>query len=108
MTTPPAPFEAPWHAQAFALAVALNEAGHFTWADWTERFGQQLELARKHGPLTGGDDYYTAWIACLEAILAENDTAAAKALADWKAAWTDAYLATPHGQPVHPIPPSTG
>ena len=25
-------FAAPWHAEAFALAVHLNEAGHFCWA----------------------------------------------------------------------------
>ena len=28
-------FAAPWHAEVFALAVHLNEAGHFCWAEWS-------------------------------------------------------------------------
>ncbi len=102
---PPAPFDRPWHAQAFALAVALNEAGHFPWTLWAERFGATLSKARATGPLDGSDDYYRAWVATLEGILSETDPKAARALADWKAAWTEAYLSTPHGQPVKPVPP---
>lgn len=39
-------FEAPWHAQLFALTVHLNETGHFVWPDWADRFGATL---RQHG-----------------------------------------------------------
>jgi len=100
--TPPANFEAPWHGQAFALAVALNEAGVFGWPEWTEAFGESLDALRKDQPLNGADDYYTAWIATLERILCDRDVVAAQALAEMKANWTDAFNTTPHGKPVHP------
>ena len=29
-------FEEPWHSRAFAMAVALNEAGVFTWPRFQE------------------------------------------------------------------------
>ena len=104
--TPPAAFEAPWHAQAFALAVALNEAGHFSWPDWTVLFGAELEQARQHGPLDGSDDYYIAWVAALEQMLTRIGMADAGLLAVMKANWEDAFLSTPHGQPVTPRLPA--
>ncbi len=27
-------FAEPWHAQVFAVTVALNEAGRFAWSEW--------------------------------------------------------------------------
>ncbi|HBR38100.1 MAG TPA: nitrile hydratase accessory protein, partial [Sulfitobacter pontiacus] len=27
-------FDAPWQAQAFAMAVSLHQSGAFTWAEW--------------------------------------------------------------------------
>ncbi len=100
--TPPAPFDAPWHGQAFALAVALNEAGHFSWPEWTDTFAAALKTAGTARPLDGSDDYYTAWVAALETILRKKGIADSGLLAAMKANWTEAFLATPHGQPVHP------
>lgn len=98
--TPEPSFEAPWHAQLFALTVHLNEAGHFAWPDWAERFGATL---KRHGlakELNGGDDYFIAWLETLEALMTETGAAEATALSDMHAAWEAAYLRTPHGQPV--------
>ena len=58
MTERPDPvFEAPWHAHVFALTVHLNEAGHFAWADWAERFGATLARHGVARALNGGEDY---------------------------------------------------
>lgn len=103
--TPPAPFDAPWHGQAFALAVALNEAGHFSWPEWAETFGRALRTAGKSGPLDGSDDYYRAWVSALETILQQKGIADEGLLKIMKSNWTEAFLATPHGQPVHPVLP---
>ena len=104
MKTPPKPFDAPWHGQAFALTVALNEADHFTWKEWTETLSAALKAENR--PLDGSDDYYTAWVSALETMLKEKGIADAGLIADMKASWTTAFLATPHGQPVHPtLPP---
>lgn len=93
-------FAEPWHAQVFALTTALNEAGHFTWAEWTESFGAALVRHRGDEPIDGGEAYYAAWLEALEELLAHRglvDPARAEAT---RAAWEAAYLATPHGQPV--------
>lgn len=92
-----APFEEPWHAQLLAVTVALNEAGHLPWPDWTAAFG--AALARRSSP-DGAADYYAAWLEALERLLAERGTASPEQLDALRAAWRDAYLGTPHGAPV--------
>jgi nitrile hydratase accessory protein len=101
MSRPEPAFEAPWHAQVFAVTLALHEAGHFTWPDWAARFGAAL---RRHGldrDLDGGDDYFAAWLDALEDLLAEQGLADHETIAGLTADWRAAYLSTPHGQPVH-------
>ncbi|MDG2403643.1 MAG: nitrile hydratase accessory protein, partial [Paracoccaceae bacterium] len=53
-------FEAPWHAQLFALTVHLNEAGCFAWPDWADVFGATLKRQGVDKDLNGGDDYFSA------------------------------------------------
>lgn len=99
---PPEPvFSEPWHAQVFALTVHLNEAGRFTWPDWAARFAATLARHGLTRDLDGGDDYFTAWLETLEALLAEDGAAQADETARIKAKWEEAYLTTPHGAPVH-------
>ena len=93
-------FEEVWHGQLFALTVLLNEAGHFSWADWAKKFGISL---KKHGfdrELNGGEDYFTAWLDALEGVLTETNMTGQKDLVLIKEAWKTAYLSTPHGAPV--------
>jgi nitrile hydratase accessory protein len=101
MKQPEPAFEAPWHAQIFALTVHMNEAGHFVWGDWAKRFGATL---KRHGlakELNGGEDYFAAWLETLESYLAEIGMADPEDVAQLRAAWEAAYLSTPHGAPVH-------
>jgi nitrile hydratase accessory protein len=101
MNTAPEPvFEAPWHAQVFALTVHLNEAGHFDWPDWAERFSATLKRHGMARDLNGGDDYFTAWLDTLEGLLAEIRMADPAAVEEMRAAWENAYLTTEHGKPV--------
>ncbi len=101
MTAPaPSRFDEPWQAQLFALTVALNEAGHFRWADWTAAFGATLKRRGAGRAQDGGADYYDAWLETLERLLDARGHAPAAEAARTKAAWEAAYLATPHGQPV--------
>jgi nitrile hydratase accessory protein len=93
-------FEAPWHAQLFAMTVHLSESGRFTWPDWTARFGQTLKAHGLSHELDGGDDYFGAWLDALENLLADRGLAEKSAVAELKAAWEAAYLTTPHGAPV--------
>jgi nitrile hydratase accessory protein len=58
-------FAEPWEAQAFALAVALNERGLFTWPEWAEALGREIERARAAGDPDTGATYYRNWLAAL-------------------------------------------
>ena len=76
-------FAAPWRAQAFALAVSLNEAGHFTWAEWTERFAPILKEAQIAPGASAADvneTYYQAWLKALERLVVEKGILTAPAL----------------------------
>lgn len=42
-------FLSPGEAQAFALAVRLSEAGHFSWKEWTEALSSELKAACDRG-----------------------------------------------------------
>lgn len=104
--SPKKAFDAPWHAEVFALAVHLNEGGYFDWPEWAGRFGENLAAAKtaKIGVvegLDGSDDYYQIWLQTLIELMQEKGLVDAKMLASIKAQWREAYLTTPHGKPVH-------
>ena len=100
MSRPDPVFEAPWHAQVFALTVHLNEAGHFTWPDWAARFGATLKRNGLARELNGGEDYFAAWLDTLEVYLADLGLAQKGDVEQMRQAWERAYLSTPHGAPV--------
>ncbi|MCZ6603861.1 MAG: nitrile hydratase accessory protein [Alphaproteobacteria bacterium] len=93
-------FAEPWHAELFAVTHTLASAGHFAWSDWTNHFSVELKSADDAGAPKDGSAYYDIWLAALEEFLIARGLADAAGLADLKHAWTDAYLATPHGEPV--------
>ena len=93
-------FAEPWHAELFALTHALSSAGAFAWTDWAEHFAAALERAAEAGGSKDGSDYYEIWLGALEGFLVQRGLADAAGLADLKRDWTEAYLATPHGEPV--------
>jgi len=93
-------FREPWEATAFALALRLHAAGHFTWAEWAEALGAEIRAAQAAGDPDLGDTYYQHWLAALERLVAAKGLAEPTALAARKAAWQRAYLTTPHGHPV--------
>ncbi|HUI16613.1 MAG TPA: nitrile hydratase accessory protein [Alphaproteobacteria bacterium] len=93
-------FAEPWQAQAFALAVKLSEAGHFTWKEWADALAAELKRAAERGEPDDGQRYYHHWLAALERLAAEKGLADPASLAARKEAWAAAYRATPHGKPV--------
>jgi nitrile hydratase accessory protein len=93
-------FAEPWEAQAFALAVRLSAAGHFTWSEWTDALGAELAAAAARGEPDDGSKYYQHWVSALERLVTTRGLAGAAALTARKDAWAEAYRSTPHGQPV--------
>lgn len=91
------PFKEPWQAQAFAMAVMLNEKGLFSWDEWAEVFSKVLADA---GPDDDPENYYIHWMEALETISNKKGLTGLKELLDRKAQWDKAAKATPHGQPI--------
>ena len=102
-------FAEPWQAQAFALAVKLSEAGHFTWKEWAAALADELKNAADRGEPDDGSHYYDHWLAALEHLVTTKGLADHAALVERKEAWADAYRHTPHGKPIElrPSAPAT-
>jgi nitrile hydratase accessory protein len=93
-------FEEPWQAQAFAIAVSLIEAGHFTWQEWSATLGDEISHAAQRGIAEDGTGYYELWLNALERLVNGSGMASVDELTALKQAWHDAYASTPHGHPV--------
>ncbi|MCH2164400.1 MAG: nitrile hydratase accessory protein [Marinovum sp.] len=88
-----APFEEPWQAQLFALTVALNESGAFTWSEWAAFFGPRVQKVEASA-------YWQVWSEALVAMLEARGIADAEVVFDLQTRWQDAARATPHGMPI--------
>jgi nitrile hydratase accessory protein len=93
-------FREPWEAQAFALVVALNQRGVFSWSEWAAALGTEIKRAQAAGDPDLGNTYYRHWLAALERVLAEKGVASAALLARYRDAWEHATDRTPHGSPI--------
>ncbi len=101
-------FSAPWEAEAFALAVSLNERGLFTWKEWAATLGDEIKKAQAAGDPDTGESYYHHRLATLERIVAAKGRADARLLARTRDAWQRACARTPHGTPIELRPEDFG
>ena len=91
------PFEEPWHAQVFAIAVLLNQRGLFDWSEWASALGAEIAARPQEA---GNEAYFQSWLRALEKLLIAKGVASSTALTDLAEAWRAAAEATPHGQPI--------
>ncbi len=94
------PFQEPWQAQALATALGLQEVGIITATEWSDALGGAIKRARAAGDPDVGDTYYHHVLDALETLMHEKNLVASDELSNKKAQWKEAYLTTPHGQPV--------
>lgn len=62
-------FKEPWHAQLFAITIALHESGVMSWTEWSDMLAKEIEART---PVPGSDpedEYYGSWQAALERLL---------------------------------------
>jgi nitrile hydratase accessory protein len=97
-------FNAPWEAQAFAMAVTLHRRGLFTWREWAAALSNELAAAVTRGDPHDGSHYYHSWLATLESLVAAKSVVAEGELDEHVVRWNEAVDKTPHGQPI--VPPS--
>src|SRR6516162_9889085 len=89
-------FREPWEAQAFALALALQARGLFTWSEWATSLGEEIKRAQAAGDLDTGETYYQHWLATLERMVANKGLSDLATLARYHHAWDRAAARTPH------------
>ena len=97
-------FREPWEAQAFAMALALQRRGLFTWAEWAAALGEEIKRAQRAGDPDTGETYYRHWLATLERLVAEKGVASEETLGRYREAWDHAADRTPHGTPIELTP----
>ncbi|HLM19056.1 MAG TPA: nitrile hydratase accessory protein [Acidimicrobiia bacterium] len=93
-------FAVPWQADAFAMVVALTDAGVFTGAEWSDALGAAIRSARAAGDPDLGDTYYHHWVAALERLCVTRTEIVRAAIDECQNDWRRAYENTPHGQAV--------
>jgi nitrile hydratase accessory protein len=93
-------FREPWEAEAFALAVSLNERGLFTWTEWANILGEEIKKAQAAGDPDTGETYYRHWLATLERVVTGKGITDKNGLARTRDAWARACERTPHGTPI--------
>ena len=93
-------FREPWEAQAFSMALALQQRGLFTWSEWAAALGEEIKRAQAAGDPDTGETYYRHWLATLERLVAEKGVTSDDTLARYRDAWDHAADRTPHGTPI--------
>jgi nitrile hydratase accessory protein len=93
-------FREPWEAQAFALAITLQERGVITRNEWAAALGEEIRRAQAAGDPDSGETHYRHWLAALERLVAAKGLANAHTLARTRDAWQRAGARTPHGTPI--------
>ncbi|MSP30783.1 MAG: nitrile hydratase accessory protein, partial [Acetobacteraceae bacterium] len=48
-------FHEPWHAQVFAMTLALYEKRLFVWPEWAAMLGETIKVAQADGDPDTGD-----------------------------------------------------
>jgi nitrile hydratase accessory protein len=90
-------FAEPWQAEAFAMVVALNQRGLFSWSEWAGALSAEVKAS---DAAPDGSDYYERWLRALEKLLAAKGVAGKSEVGTVAAAWERAAHATPHGKPI--------
>ena len=93
-------FDEAWQAQALAIADSLVRAGLFSAGEWSDALGAALKLAESEGATDNQETYYQCVLSALEGLVAIHSEIDQQAMAGKRRDWEQAYLSTPHGQPV--------
>jgi nitrile hydratase accessory protein len=93
-------FAEPWMAQVFACAVHLSRQGLFTWNEWVDVFSAEINAHPQQPGEAANTAYYRQWLAALETIVGLKGAASTTEITERQETWRQAYLNTPHGQPV--------
>ncbi|MDC1287891.1 nitrile hydratase accessory protein [Gammaproteobacteria bacterium] len=95
-----AAFDEPWQAEALAIADTLVQNGLFSAGAWSQALGEALRQSEASGASDNQQTYYQCVLAALEGLIAQHSDIDRSAMTAKREDWEQAYLSTPHGQPV--------
>jgi nitrile hydratase accessory protein len=95
-----ASFAEPWMAQAFACTIQLSRQGLFAWTEWVAVFSTEIKTHPQQPGEASNAAYYRQWLAALETIVGLKGAISTDEIDERQETWRQAYLNTPHGQPV--------
>ena len=89
-----------WHAQVIAVVELLVADGKIDPTEWSETLGSELD--KRAGDDASDNDviYYSAFLRALERVLDQDQIALRSEVDRRESDWREAYLSTPHGEPV--------
>jgi nitrile hydratase accessory protein len=93
-------FAEAWQAQALAIADTLVQSGMFSAGAWSDALGEALRQAEASGATDDQETYYRCVLSALEGLVARHSVIDQPSMAGKRKDWEQAYLSTPHGQPV--------
>ncbi|MDH3633861.1 MAG: nitrile hydratase accessory protein [Gammaproteobacteria bacterium] len=93
-------FDEPWQAEALAIADTLVQYGMFSASAWSDALGAALTQAQSGAATDDQSTYYQCVLIALERLVAEHSEIDQQAMSGKREDWEQAYLSTPHGQPV--------
>jgi nitrile hydratase accessory protein len=93
-------FDEAWQAQALAIADNLVKSGLFSANDWSDALGQSLKESVDRADVDSQQTYYLCVLKTLEKLIADHSGIDASLMVSKRQDWKQAYLRTPHGQPV--------
>ncbi len=93
-------FEQEWQAQVLAMADAMIANKSIEPTGWSEAFGARLAQAHAAGRQDDMETYYAVALDTLETLMTSQGALTKVEISKRREAWKQAYLRTPHGQPV--------
>ncbi len=93
-------FNEAWQAQLLAMVDQMINDGIISNTAWSQTLGDNLSDSSAAGKADDIETYYAAALAAFETLLAQLPQLSVEEVDNKQKAWEQAYLATPHGQPV--------
>ena len=93
-------FSEVWQAETLAMAEQLIASGVFSNSEWSAALGRQLADATQSNEVDNAETYYRCALKALEQLVSEHSEIKSESLSERREQWVQAYLSTPHGQPV--------
>lgn len=93
-------FDEAWQAQVLGIADSLVEEGILSREEWARALGDALAQSQSLGAVDNVENYYRSVLVAIEALLEQHRIVQLPELDNRTEEWREAYLRTPHGQPV--------